>query len=246
VTTNTIHPSAVIGEGVELGDDVRVGPFAVLLGPLVIGDRVWIGGGAQLGGPPEISSLRQNTAWTGDLDHAGVRIGDDAVIRENVVIHQGSRRTTTVGARSWILNTAYLAHDVVVGDDVTVSAGVTVGGHARIGDRANIGMNAAVHQGRVIGPVAMVGMATPVSRDVPPFAKAYGTPPRVRGVNAVGLSRMGHPPEVANALEEAFRTGAEDLVAAPGLAAIATQLEWWAHAGPSAPMSVDLGQGATR
>lgn len=186
-----IHASAIIGDEVQLGVDVTIGPFAVLLGPAVIGDRVWIGPGAVIGTPPEVSSLPQNAAWAADIAHHGVQVGEDSVIRELATIHQGSLRTTRVGARSWILNSCYIAHDCVVGDDVTLSAGTRLGGHVQVGDLANLGMNSVVHQRRVIGAGAMVGMGTPISRDVPPFVKAYGNPPRVRGVNVFALTRLG-------------------------------------------------------
>jgi UDP-N-acetylglucosamine acyltransferase len=186
-----IHPSAFIGDDVVLGEDVAVGPGAVLLGPLTVGNRVWIGPNAVVGTPPEMSNLPQNAAWNGDSEHAGVEIGDDVVIRELATIHQGSQRTTRIGSGTWILNSAYAAHDVQVGSNVTVSAGVRLGGHVVVGDHANVGMNASVHQRRIIGAGAMIGMATPVTRDVPPFAKAYGSPLRVRGVNAYILTRLG-------------------------------------------------------
>ena len=202
-----ITETAYIGEGVTLGRDVKIGPGAVLLGPLTVGDGVWIGPGAQLGAPPEISSLPQNAAWAGDQRHAGVIIADGAVIREGAVIHQGSHRPTTVGANCWILNRAYLAHDVQVGAGTTISAGVSIGGHCTIGERVNIGMNAVVHQRRVIANGAMVGMGTPVTRDVPPFAKLYGTPPRITGVNSVGMERSGVNPAAAELLWERYLAG---------------------------------------
>lgn len=202
-----ISERAFIGEGVILGSDVSIGPGAVVLGPAVIGDRVWIGPGATIGGPPEVTGMTQNAAWTGELGHQGVRIEDDVVIRENSVVHQGTHRVTTIGRRSWLLARSYVAHDVVIGDSVTVSAGVSIGGHAEIGTQANLGMNAVVHQGRFVGAGAMVGMGTPVSRDVPPFAKVFGTPPRLRGVNSVALRRQGSGEGVAKALDEAYDRG---------------------------------------
>lgn len=66
-----ISPHAIIGEGVELGARVAVGPGAVLLGPCVIEDDVYIGAGAQLGAPPEMTDQPQNAAWSGELAHAG-------------------------------------------------------------------------------------------------------------------------------------------------------------------------------
>jgi UDP-N-acetylglucosamine acyltransferase len=241
-TTSTIHPTAVIGPGVELGTGVQVGPYAVLTGPLVVGDRVWIGAGALLGAPPEVTSARMNLAWAGDLEHEGVVIEADVVVREAVIVHQGTRRPTTVGAGSWLLNRAYLAHDVVLGAGVVVSAGVSIGGHATIGARANLGMNAAVHQRRAVGPGAMVGMSTPVSRDVPPFGLVHGNPPRLHGVNTFALRRDGFAPDVGDRLLAAYRDTADYLVAADGeLAALADELGWWAALSDRRPMRLALG-----
>lgn len=207
VARPNIHASAIIGDGVQLGADVTIGPGAVILGPTSIGDRVWIGPGAVIGTPPEISSLPQNAAWAGELEHRGVEIGDDTVIRELSTIHQGSLRTTRVGARSWILNSCYIAHDCLVGDGVTLSAGTRLGGHVHVGDFANLGMNSVVHQRRVIGAGAMVGMGTPISRDVPPFAKAYGNPARIHGLNDFALRRLGVSDEEIDGFRAAILRG---------------------------------------
>jgi UDP-N-acetylglucosamine acyltransferase len=223
-----VHPTAVLGPGVSLGEGVQIGPYAVLLGPLRVGDRVWIGSGTSIGAPPEITGARHNLAWTDDLEHAGVVIEDDVVIRELVVIHQGSRRPTTVGAGSWLLNRCYLAHDVQTGPGVTVSAGVSVGGHATIRAGANLGMNAVVHQGRSVGDRAMVGMGTAVTRDIPPFAKAYGVPLRLAGVNVVGLRRGGVSEASIAIVDTAYRRGDWDPTGPFMEPEVAAAFAWWA------------------
>ncbi len=239
-----ISDLAYIGEGVEIGENVKIGPGAVLLGPCTVEDGAYIGAGAQIGAPPEISSLPQNVAWAGDLEHAGVRIGSGSVIREGAVIHQGSYRETTVGAESWILNRAYVAHDVLIGSATTVSAGVSIGGHCEIHDRVNIGMNAVVHQRRKIAAGAMVGMGTPVTRDIPPFAKVYGTPPRIHGVNAVALERAGLSPDIAGALERHYRDG-EFFTGTDWLPdevmPVAHWLDWWRAHDKLVPMLTSQG-----
>lgn len=225
-----IHPSAYIGPGVELGEGVSIGPFATIFGPTVIADGVWIGAGASIGAPPEISSLRQNTAWTGDLDHQGVVVGARSVIRERVVVHQGSERRTVVGADCWLLNGAYLAHDVQLGDAVTVSAGVSIGGHCTVGDRVTIGMNATIHQRRFISAGAMIGMGTTLTGDVPPFGKVYGVPPRLHGPNVVAMRRRGIDDQVIAELVRLYGDGDVDLTSAAvaeSLQEIAAELDEW-------------------
>ena len=207
MSRNRISPQAFVGPGVELGERVTLGPGAVLLGPCVVEDDAWIGPGAQIGAPPEMTDHVQNAAWAGELEHAGVLIRRSAVIREGAVIHQGSYRATTVGVGSWVLNRAYLAHDVLLGDDATVSAGVSIGGHCVIGDRVNLGMNASVHQRTFIGAGCMVGMGTPLARDLPPYVKAFGSPVRIRGLNAIGMQRHGIDDAQIEALRAAYDSG---------------------------------------
>jgi UDP-N-acetylglucosamine acyltransferase len=226
-----IHATAVIGEGVELGERVSVGPNAVILGPATIEDDCWIGPGCVIGVPPEIYTVPQNRAWGGELDHKGVWIGPRTVVRELTTIHQGSVAPTKVGADCWLLNRTYVAHDCQIGDRVTLSAGTTLGGHVQIGDAAILGMNTVVHQSRVIGPGVMVGMGTAVTKDIPPFSKAYGSPVRLHGVNAVGMTRSGIAESAVDVLKDAYAEGR-----VPGNDALPDALTeafaWWEKAGP--------------
>jgi UDP-N-acetylglucosamine acyltransferase len=88
------------------------------------------------------------------------------------------------------MNSSYIAHDCTLEDFVTIS-GAMIGGTCFIGRNANLGLNVSVHQRRTIGAGAMVGMGAIVTRDIAPFAKAFGSPCKVQGANSIGMSRMG-------------------------------------------------------
>jgi UDP-N-acetylglucosamine acyltransferase len=231
---NRIHPTAVVGPGVELGAGNVVGPFAVLLGPCRIGDGNWIGAHVVLGAPPEIRGFDHGAAWDGDLVGAGVEIGDGNTLREYTTVHSGSAHPTRMGSDCFVMNKVYVGHDGTVGDGVTMASSVTLGGHVTVGDRANLGLGAIVHQRRVIGPGVMLGMGAVVTRDVPPYAKAFGNPVRVRGVNAVGMNRQGMADEDVAALAHLY--SASDVLPADwaGPAALAPAVTWWrTHASAS-------------
>lgn len=220
-----VHPSAVVSVGVELGEAVSIGPHAVVMGPCRVGDGVRIGPGCVIGSPPELTTATQNLAWDDDLAHAGVEIGARTVVRELTTVQQGSDVPTRIGADCWLLSRSYIAHDCQLGDGTTVSAGVSIGGRARVGAGANLGMNATVHQRRIVGPGAMIGMSTAVTRDVPPFAKVYGVPGRVRGANTVGMARLGIDETARAAYDEAYRCGRQPDRA--GAAALVDAWTWW-------------------
>jgi UDP-N-acetylglucosamine acyltransferase len=61
--------------------------------------------------------------------------------------------------------------------------------------KANIGLGAIIHQRRVIGAYSMIGMNSTVTKNVPPFVIAHGSPCRPTRLNTVGLSRAGFSEE---------------------------------------------------
>jgi UDP-N-acetylglucosamine acyltransferase len=204
---NNVHPTAVIGPGVEFGRDNVVAPYAVVLGPCRIGDGNWIGPHVSIGTPAQVRDRAHGAAWFEATESPGIVIGNGNIIREYAAVHLPIERATTVGDRCYLMAYSNVPHDGVIGDAVTLSSAVQLGGHATVGSGANVGLGAMVHQRRVIGAGAMIGMGAIVTRDVPPFATAYGNPARVRGVNAVGLRRAGYGDAVIDVLSRYFRDG---------------------------------------
>lgn len=188
---NRIHPTAIVGTGVELGDGNVIGPFTVLVGPCRIGDDNWIGPHVTIGTPAEHRDEPHPIGWDDEQLGAGVDIGSRNRIREYVAIHQGTRRATRIGDDCYLLAGSHAAHDVVVDDNVTIACAAQLGGHTHVWAYATLGMGALVHQHGRIGPGAMIGMGAAVLGEVPAFAVGVGVPVRITGLNAVGLRRLG-------------------------------------------------------
>lgn len=201
---NAIHPSAVITGEVVLGTANVIGPFVIINGPVRIGDGNWIGAGAVIGALPEVRSVPHGVTGAALAPGAvppadgstsdqprGVVIGNRNVVREYAQVHQGWQEPTVIGDDAFIMNQVYIAHDVQIGSRVTVAGGARLAGHVHVGDGANIGLGALVHQRRRIGAGCMIGMGAVVTRDVADFAKAYGNPARVRGINQRGAESAG-------------------------------------------------------
>lgn len=187
---NKIHPTAIIGEDVSLGDNNVIGPYVVINGPLSLGDNNWIGAGVVLGAAPEVRSLFSED----DVElspQAGLHIGNSNVIREYAQIHQGWKKETRIGDGCYIMNQVYIAHDCDIRNNVTLASSVLLAGHVNVGESANLGMGTTVHQNISVGSGAMIGMGSVVVKPIPMFSKAYGNPARVHGTNSVGMERLG-------------------------------------------------------
>lgn len=207
-----VHATAVVGDGVRLGDDAVVGPYSVLIGPLDVGARAWIGPFVSLGAPSEVRDGPHPVGWDGEAAGGGVVIGAGCVLREFVTVNQGFERPTRLGADCYLMSGSHIGHDSVLGDGVTVTSAVQVAGHCDIWPWVNLGLGVVVHQRAAVGPGAMVGMGSVVRRDVEAFTVSLGDPARATGMNEVGLSRRGCTEEMVKGLQR-FLVGREDLPA---------------------------------
>ncbi|MFC1575279.1 UDP-3-O-(3-hydroxymyristoyl)glucosamine N-acyltransferase [Gemmatimonadota bacterium] len=157
-----IHPTAVLGAGVELGAEVQVGPYAVLEEGVVVGDRARIGAHTVLG--------------------AGSMVGEDSLLYPHVVLYPG----TKVGARVILHSGVRLGVDgygyvqvegehkkvpqvgaCVVEDDVEIGANccidrgsigrTVIGRGSKLDNLVHLAHNVQIGQGVLL--TAMVGIA---------------------------------------------------------------------------------------
>jgi UDP-N-acetylglucosamine acyltransferase len=195
----SVSPYAVIGEHVRLGEGTSVGPHAVIEGWTTIGQGCDIGVGAALGGAPQ------------DLKYHGqrsfLRIGDYTCIREYVTIHRSAEEdgATVIGAHDFLMAYAHVAHDCRLGDYVIMVNYAGLSGYVEVEDRAFISGHNAVHQFVRIGYLAMVSGASRVVKDIPPFMIAEGNPTRIRGLNVVGMRRLGLGLKARAEIRRAYR-----------------------------------------
>lgn len=211
-----IHPTAQIGEGVELADDVVVGPFSTIEDNVrvgagtVIGSHVLIGRNTTIGEGNQIFQGAIVGSLTQDLKYDGgetwLDIGNHNIIREYVTINRGTAdgSRTVVGNHNAFLAYTHIAHDCIVGNHVVMSNLSTLAGHVEVQDGAVIGGYVGIHQFCKIGAIAMIGGMSKVTKDVPPFMKVQGNPAKVFGLNSVGLERNGISREDRRILRQAY------------------------------------------
>ena len=79
--TNRIHPTAVIGPEVKLGSGNVIGPYAVLQGPLTLGDDNYVSAHVCLGGLAEVRGHDFQPVWEEPYDGEPLFIGSRNVFK---------------------------------------------------------------------------------------------------------------------------------------------------------------------
>ncbi len=215
--TTTIHPTAVIDSGAQIGAGCEIGPYCVIGAHVKLGEKcrlhshVILDGHTTTGARCEFFPFGCIGLKTQDLKFTGgtcyLEIGSDNVFREHVTVHTATSDGgyTRIGSHGNILEYAHIAHDCIVGNHVIFSNCGTLAGHVIVEDHAVVGGLAAIHQFCRIGTMSIIGGCSKVVQDVPPYMMADGNPAATRGVNKVGLERNGVDEEAQRALREAYK-----------------------------------------
>mmetsp|Transcript_6345 Transcript_6345/g.14350 ORF Transcript_6345/g.14350 Transcript_6345/m.14350 type:complete len:263 (+) Transcript_6345:1588-2376(+) len=198
-----IHKSAIIGNKVTLGRDVKIGPYCIIGDGAVIGNhvelkshvviegRVTIGEGTKI--YPFVSlAYPQTFKYQGE--DSEILIGKHCTLREFVTVQHGTadhRMVTTLGDYCLLMVGVHVAHDCSVGNNVVMANHATLAGHVEVGDFVTMGGLSAVQQFCRLGAYAMIGGGSKISKDVIPFGLTRSDRTCLQGLNMIGMHRRG-------------------------------------------------------
>ncbi len=213
-----IHSTALIGDGAEIGKDVKIGPYCTIGSNVRLDDgvelvsHVVVDGITSVGANTKIFPFASIGTQPQDLKYGGessrLEIGCNNVIREQVTMNPGTEQggmLTSVGNNCLFMVGAHVAHDCQVADHVILVNNATLGGHVKIDEWAILGGLSAVHQFVRIGRHAMIGGMSGIESDVIPYGSVIGNRARLQGLNVVGLKRRNFDRETIHALRNSYR-----------------------------------------
>lgn len=150
----TVHPSAIVDDGAQIGDGSRVWHFVHVCGSARIGERV---------------SLGQNV-FVGNR----VVIGDDCKVQNNVSVYDNVTLEDGVFCGpSMVFTNVYNPRSFVERKNEYRGTLVKRG--------ATLGANCTIVCGITIGEFAFIGAGAVVNKDVKPYALMVGVPARQIG-----------------------------------------------------------------
>ena len=183
----TLSPFTTIAAHVEIGDDCWIGPNVTIFDYVRLGKSCRVFPGAVLGAIPQDLKFQGEESW--------VEIGDGTTVRECATVHRGTAASgkylTHVGENCLLMAYSHVAHDCHVGDHCILASLSALAGEVVMEDWAIVSGGTVVHQFCRIGAHAMVGGASGVSKDIPPFTITARNPAAYAGLNLVGLRRRG-------------------------------------------------------
>lgn len=150
----TVHPSAVVDQGAQIGAGTRIWHFCHVMSGARIGERcvlgqnVFVGGRAVLGNGVKVQN--------------NVSLYDDVICEDDVFLGPSCVLTNVVNPRAFVERKTEYKQTLI-----------------RRG--ASVGANATIVCGVTLGEYCFVGAGAVVTRDVPAYALVYGTPARRHG-----------------------------------------------------------------
>ncbi len=195
----TIHPFAFIDADVIIEDGVTVMPYASIMHGTVVGKNTKIYNGAIVGADP------QDFRWHGETSKC--TIGDDCVIRENVIINRGftTENGTSIGNGTYLMASVHVGHDCHISDNCVIGNGVTMAGNIEIGQCTILSSNSVIHEGSKLGEWVLIKGGCRISGNVPPYVIIAHNPATYFGINAHIMRKGNFTDDQIDDVAKAYR-----------------------------------------
>ena len=217
MSKNLIHSTAIIGNKVELGSNVKIGPYSVIENNVQIGNNsniknfvticknTIIGKDCEIFHNCSIGEIPQDLKFNGEKTKT--IIGNRNKIRESVTINRGTEALgeTRVGDDCLLMAYSHVGHDSVIGNNVVMANMATLGGHVILNDWVSLGGGVLVHQFCQLGTQVFIGGGFRVVQDVPPYILAAKEPLKYQGINSIGLKRRGYDQKTRKDIKEIYQ-----------------------------------------
>lgn len=173
----TVHAFAYIDKDVEIGEGCEIMPFASIIRGTRMGRNNKVYQGAVVGADP------QDFRWKGEPTYC--YIGDNNVIREQVIINRGihTEGGTRIGSDCFIMAETHIGHDSVIDGKCVLGNGVKVAGNVHIEECTIMSSAVIANENTHIGSWVFIKGGTRISNNVPPFVIMAHNPVKYYGIN---------------------------------------------------------------
>jgi UDP-N-acetylglucosamine acyltransferase len=216
-----IHKSTIVEHGAKIASDVTIGPFCFidkdveLKSGCTLESNVILKGKVSVGANVKIFSF----AVIGS-DDSEIHIGEKTHIREFVQIgaqESLDNKKIVIGANNFLMGYVQILSGVELGDFCIITNAVKLYENVRCEERVIIGGLSTIEANNKIGTGVMIGGASVVNSDIPPFMLVEGNKATIKGLNVIGLRRRlekkGDIEEIKGVFKKILGDGADKILA---------------------------------
>lgn len=204
-----IDKTAIIEDGAIIADDVVIGPFCfigrhvTILAGCILESNIVLKGYTQILQDVHIFSFA-----TIGYSKSKIIIGQNTTIREFVQIDtcdDVKLKETNIGHNDFIMAYVQIASGVILGDNCIVTNAVKLNENVTCKDFVIIGGLSTIEANNKIGEGVMIGGASCITHDVPPFCLVEGNRSKIKGLNLIGLRRRLDDVQVIDEIKLAYK-----------------------------------------
>jgi len=190
-----IHNSVIIEDGAKIADNVKIGPFCHIGKDVKIAKGCQLESNVILKGKVNIAeNVRIFSFTTIGHEKSNIKIGKETHIREFVQI--GAQEDTNekpkkiiIANNNFIMGYVQILSGVETGEYSIFTNAVRLYENVKCEERVIVGGLSTIEANNTIGTGVMIGGASNVDHDMPPFTLVEGNKATIKGLNVIGLRR---------------------------------------------------------
>lgn len=149
---------AVLGDGVRVGQGCVLGPHVTLYAGTVLGDQVTVQANAVLGSTGFGYARHAGTGEYLLFPQQGSLVVEDQVeIGAGTTIDRGALGETRIGRGTKIDNLVHIGHNCIIGRNVVIAAQTGISGSSVVEDGAVLGGQVGIGEHATVGPGVILG-----------------------------------------------------------------------------------------
>ncbi len=204
-----IDKTTIIEDGASIADGVIIGPFCFIGKDTVIASGVNIASNVIIKGKTTIEEgVKIFSFATIGHENSTIRIGAKTHVREFAQIgtqESEDEQNIDISNDNFIMAYVQIMSGVKIANNCVLTNAVRLYENVTCQERVIIGGLSTVEANNHIGTGVMIGGASYVNHDVPPFCLIEGNRSKIKGLNIIGLRRRLNNSEDIEEIKAAYK-----------------------------------------
>ena len=204
-----IDKTTIIENGAQIAENVIIGPFCFIGKDAVIASGVNIASNVIIKGKTSIEEdVKIFSFAVIGHENSTIRIGAKTHVREFAQIGSQEAETSQaidISHDNFIMAYVQIMEGVKIANNCVLTNAVRLYENVTCQERVIIGGLSTVEANNNIGTGVMIGGASYVNHDVPPFCLVEGNRSKIKGLNIIGLRRRLNNSEDIEEIKAAYK-----------------------------------------